>query len=945
MQLFYSSIKTLFFVLITVQLTAQISFTDRNDLLTNSDFHSGVAIAVVDMNNDGLDDICRMDGGNSIEIQYQVSGGAGFTSMSVMNVNGGSQWSMCVGDVDNNGFNDILAGGFYDEIKVVSANEDGSFYLSQYAPGATIFAQGSNMADINNDGFLDLFVCHDDAESRIWANNGDGTFSEADDWIDMATTPASDNSGNYGSIWTDFDNDGDIDLYIAKCRGGVSDPTDPRRINALYVNDGENNYTESAEEYGLKIGAQSWTADFNDIDNDGDLDCFVTNHDVANMLLENDGTGHFTDISDEAGFSGSSFPIQGVMRDFDNDGFVDIMIAGGSHELYHNNGDKTFSLVEGLFDNNDMESYAIGDLNNDGYLDIYGGYAEIYTNPSDIDDVLWMNNGGDNNYLSVNPVGNESNKSGVGARVEVYGPWGMQIREIRSGESYGIQNSMNAHFGLGQNESIDSLIIRWPSGIVDTYDDVEINQLITVNENNCISPNADVAIDGSTIFCPGESAMLSAPEGFLYSWSTGATSQSITVTEAGSYNVTIDDGSGCKGISAAIQIIIDPVITPTVTMDGDLTICEGSTIALTASEAESYLWSNGETTQTIEVSGTDIYSVTVPGLCQEFSSEGFDPGVTVLSPELPQTENDTLYEVGFTTLTAVGDMLTWYDALGNVVGEESTFETPELLETTSYFVTNTQSFESDFFTGQEEPVANSPFSGGQYNGQIIFDCFDAFVLRKVTVYTDTPGERIIELRDNQGAVLLSHSFEAVEGQQEVSLDFQVDPGTDLILTTNTDKNQETLGTDAPRLQRSNEAVAYPYIIDNVVTLKQSNFGEQYYYYFYNWEIRTIGKECTSEAVEVSVELQVVGTNDIDKVEAITLFPNPSSGDFTIELKELPQDGDLIKVYDFSGALIYTQVVENKLLSQKVSLKNTASGLYLVEVVCGGKTYSGKVIME
>ncbi|KAA3632165.1 MAG: CRTAC1 family protein, partial [Bacteroidetes bacterium] len=769
MQRFYTSVKILLFLFLAGQLNAQISFTNRNDMLTNSNFHSGVAITVADMNNDGLDDICRMNNGNFVEIQHQLPGGNGFSNLSVMSVNGGSQWSMCAGDVDNNGYTDILAGGYYDEIKVLTANSDGTAYTSQYMPGATIFAQCSNMADINNDGFLDLFVCHDDAESRIWGNNGDGTFSEADDWIDMTTTPASDNSGNYGSIWTDFDNDGDIDLYIAKCRGGVSDPTDPRRINALFVNDGENNFTDLAEEYGLKIGAQSWTADFNDIDNDGDLDCFITNHDVANMLLENDGTGHFTDISEEAGIIGSQFPIQGVMRDFDNDGFVDIMIAGGEHELYRNNGDKTFTLVQGLFNNNDMESYAIGDLNSDGYLDIYGGYAEIYTNPSNIDDVLWINDGGENHYLSVRLVGTESNRGGVGSRLEVYGPWGIQIREIRSGESYGIQNSLNAHFGLGTHAMVDSLIVRWPSGIVDKYDNVESNQLITIIENNCISPSAEIALDGATTICPGESTTLSAPDGFEYFWSTGENSQAIEVTEQGSYNVTIDDGTGCQGVSAAIQIVVNPDNTPMISMEGDLTQCQGGTITLTSTEADSYLWSTGETTQSIQVSGTDIYSVTVPGLCEEFTSPEVNPGVAVLYPDSPVVDNDTLYEIGSTILTAGGDSLTWYDALGNILGTESTFETPELMETTSYFVTNTQTFEENFFTGMESPSASTPYSGGQYNGEIIFDAIDPFILRSVTVYTDTPGERIVELRDSDGNVLLAQSFNATEGQQVVFL--------------------------------------------------------------------------------------------------------------------------------------------------------------------------------
>ena len=562
-------------MLIPFAASGQFSFTHSNTDLpnNNADFNSGVAIGVTDVNEDGYDDIIHMDEGNDLYLELQQSDGS-FQTIYIGSVSNESQWTMCVADIDNNGFCDIITGGSYDDIKIVRANETGDSYTIEDLPGPSMFAQGSNIADINNDGWLDVFVCHDDAQSVIWGNDGTGILDLANEWIDMATTPISDNSGNYGSIWTDFDNDGDLDLYIAKCRQGVGDPTDPRRINALFENDGNGNYFENAEAYGLKIGAQSWTADFNDIDNDGDMDCFITNHDVVSQLLENDGTGHFTDITAGAGINISGTPIQGIMRDFDNDGYVDILVSGGEANLFHNNGDKTFTKIStNLNDLADLHSYAVGDLNHDGFLDIYGGYGTIYTNPSNDDDVLWLNDGNDNHYLAVQLRGTDSNRNAVGAKVTIEGDFGIQVREVRSGESYGIMNSMILHFGLGEHTTIDKLTIAWPAGGVDIYEDIEADQQVLYEETECTAPVVTIEADGPTVICSGEEVTISAPAGYIYDWTNGSTEQSITVTEAGTYYVLISIDGSCYEASNAITVEVDPVEVPTLTVDGDLKFC------------------------------------------------------------------------------------------------------------------------------------------------------------------------------------------------------------------------------------------------------------------------------------------------------------------------------------------------------------------------------------
>ncbi|MEM7104302.1 MAG: CRTAC1 family protein [Bacteroidota bacterium] len=455
----------------------QVTFTDESSLLVNSSFESYQPTIIADMNGDRLDDIVRVSTSNQISIEYQTAGGGTFTNHNFQNPSLKKPWGMCVADVDNNGKNDILAGGHYDGLRIHKENGAGG-YVPLVLPGS-IFLQGVNFVDINTDGMPDIYACHDHGTSLTYRATTPGFYT-----LDATMVPSAPYAGNYASVWSDYDDDGDIDLYVSKCRLGVTDSTDPQRINGLYKNNGNGTFTEVGAITGVADGAQSWSADFADIDNDGDMDLFVLNHDQSNRLYEQAGvgSGNFTDLIVGSGIStNGSSDWQSIFADFNNDGFVDLLISGNHYALYLNDGDRTFTQVTNPFPAGTIRNFSVGDLNHDGALDIYATYGSWANSNAQADKIL-MNAGNSNNFIAFDLQGVQSNINGIGARLELYGSWGMQVREVRSGESYGIMNTFTQHFGIGTATMADSLVIRWPSGIHQTITQIAANQFLFVSE-------------------------------------------------------------------------------------------------------------------------------------------------------------------------------------------------------------------------------------------------------------------------------------------------------------------------------------------------------------------------------------------------------------------------------------------------------------------------------
>lgn len=945
-----ASLSCLFLLVGLSVVSAQISFTNQASVLTPAQHFSGVAIAICDMNEDGLDDIVRLDDGTELNIQFQSAVQSDFIPSMLKSIPGNDTWGMCTADVDNDGRGDVLSGGAYNGVKITRAMASGDFNIQNISNPST-FVQGVNLADINNDGWLDAFVCHDDGVSRIFGNNGDGTFTYQPNWIDLTTSPSSDNSGNYGSVWSDVNNDGLTDLYIAKCRQGVNNSSDPRRINQLFLNNGDGTYTQDiANNSGLRIGAQSWTADFGDIDNDGDFDCFITNHDVSSQLLENDGNGHFTDITNAANFAQNiqGTPIQGVFTDFDNDGYLDIVVAGQLHYIFRNNGDKTFSIISNPFNNNEMESFAIGDLNSDGFQDIYGGYAGIYTSPSSTPDALWMNKGNDNHYYALNLRGQQSNRSGVGAKVHLYSALGIQTREVRSGCSYGISNSLQMHFGLGGVTLIDSVVVQWPSGIRDVILQPAVDQISTLLEGGCLTPNVSVVSAGPSTFCSGDSVVLSTSEPFeQYLWSTGETTASITVSQAGAYTVQITNLEACSATASPLIVVINPVQVPSIQVMGDTIFCDGGETILTSTTANAYVWNTGETTQSITVTQAGLYSVAATGLCAVFESE--PTRIEVLKADLPLLTPDTIFINETATLIAVGDSIIWYDSPSTPVsiGTGNTLTTGILTQNTTFWATNT------LLTGPPNQfVGMFNHQGGtgatSFNGEIIFDCLSPFVLAKTKVIANVAGERQIELRAFNGDLLQSKTIDIPIGTSVIDLNFEVPVGNDLILSTNQTVNMANFGVAGPQMKRSDQGVNYPYEIPNVVRVKDSNSGPQRYYYFFNWEVAQHSLECVSERVPVTVVVNEMSqTFTPSWAKDLRVFPNPTTGQLSVEIQGFTGNTLRSRLQNAQGQTVQTSTHSATAGTSifQVQLQQFPAGMYWLEIESDGVRVQQKIVLK
>ncbi len=455
-------------------------------------------------------------------------------------------------DYDNDGWLDFYAAAGLGKWDILWHNNgDGTFSnVTEEAGGVNDFlpSESAGWGDYDNDGFVDLYVANyewtipDPYQSFgtvdvLWHNNGDGTFTNVtvEAGIDDYTNPLQ----GRGVAWGDYDNDGDLDIYVSNYRIVP---------NYLWENNGDGTFTERAFDRGV-AGIERWWSGqgpyyghtigsaWGDIDNDGDLDLFAANlvhKDNVwpyirglicddSKLYQNNGSAEgysFWDIREQAGIpiippgekmydpaSGNTYYRDELysspaFADYDNDGDLDLfvtqvyyLIHGDSH-LFRNNGNLTFTNVTEDAGVKVWNSWGTSwaDYDNDGDMDLI---VEGSSYPDPFYEVrLYRNNGSPNTWLKVNLRGCWSNWAGIGARVRVSNGSVTQIREVEGGTGTGSsQNSLPVEFGFDNYTGTVDVQVIWPSGLTQEIMGVTLNQTLDISEYSCLTGSTTVSAE------------------------------------------------------------------------------------------------------------------------------------------------------------------------------------------------------------------------------------------------------------------------------------------------------------------------------------------------------------------------------------------------------------------------------------------------------------------
>ena len=453
------------------------TFTDVTLHAGVGDIDYGIGCCVADYDNDDYRDLFVTNFGRNV--LYRNNGDGTFTDVSQQaGITDESRFSAgcAFADYDNDGWLDLVVVQYVlldledapdcsqDGIpaycrpeefapapdRLYRNNGDGTFTDVTQVAGISLLGRGLGVVwtDIDNNGWIDLYIANDREANFLYQNNGDGTFTELAELNGIARNEHGDAESSMGIDTADYDNDGDLDIVLTHYQA---------ETNTLYQNDGKGVFWDVTAQSRLgepTLIPLAWGTNFADFDNDGWLDLFFAN-------------GHLDDNIEQLEEVGVYKQRNQLFRNQSNSKYIDI----------------TDKCGDGLQIEKSSRGSVLGDYDNDGDLDM------LITNISDTPDLLRNDSPKIGNWISIKLIGKKSNRDAIGAKVTLQFGNTSRLIEVKSGGSYLSQNQLRLHVGLGTAKKVDRIVVIWQPGVQDVIEDVPSNQRLTIEGGNGIIPN------------------------------------------------------------------------------------------------------------------------------------------------------------------------------------------------------------------------------------------------------------------------------------------------------------------------------------------------------------------------------------------------------------------------------------------------------------------------
>jgi hypothetical protein len=513
-------------------------------------------------NNGSFTDVTEQSGLNNLFIEG-IDNGEDFIGLD------GFKYAVSWGDFNNDGFSDIFF-TYAGKVQLFKNEKNGTFTDITQSSGITknnsCNNTGATWFDFNNDSYLDLYInswgkC---SNNTLYKNNGNGTFSDV-----TIETGLNLNLGrrSYTMMPFDFNNDGYLDMYVAN---------DFEDLNYLFINQNGTSFINEADTYGLEsqLNGNDMSISVSDYDNDGDFDLFTTGIDDNALYENNDGVA-FSFISPQKNVFRSGWSWGSNFSDFDLDGDEDLFIVNGFYfeDNEQNTYYKNFTVDGNITFVDDSANSALAeftrsteatdfDYDNDGDLDLF---VTNQSQPSFFYENKLIDAGQSNNlnWLRVDLEGTISNRDAIGTKVSITTSNGV-FNRYYTGVGFLSQNSQPVHFGLGNATQILELKIKWPSGLVDTYQNIKSNVIIKATEtqdyeilnivpsikiSGCTDPNSCSYNPDATFSDYTECTYIAAKniEGTVNSGLNKMETYSYPISVSGTANWTVENGHIIKG--------------------------------------------------------------------------------------------------------------------------------------------------------------------------------------------------------------------------------------------------------------------------------------------------------------------------------------------------------------------------------------------------------------